>query len=63
MIDLLADLPSAMPQPLSTERVRQRCHAALRKPIRHPGPALDHLAFAASALYLVTAAIQLLVFF
>jgi hypothetical protein len=63
MIDLLSQLPAATPGEHDADRVRQRCRAALatRKPAARSR--LDGVLFAAAAVYLFSAVIQLLVSF
>ena len=63
MIDQLSDLPHTTPAAPSADRVRRRCHAALAHKHAAKASPFDGLLFTVCAAYLVTAAVQLLVFF
>ena len=57
----LSGLPSMPPDARASERIRQRCHAALTaQPQREPRG--DGWLFAAAAAYLLTAIVQAMAF-
>jgi hypothetical protein len=63
MMDLLSQLPVATPEEHDSDRVRQRCRVALTRRQPAARSRLDGVLFAAAAVYLFTAVIQLLVSF